>query len=771
MHYMERQPFSYTELSPFAPFRPEGPLPPGLKLEIVSSSYKSCGLRPKTVLRTMGIRTSTEPPRRKLRFALDDPEARRGNANRPSFHQALYTYLTNQAKYADVFSRLIEPCLDRKNDALFLDADKFKATMSREEHDPVNESPDVAAGSLQEALALFVLAFGLLEPDQAHEIADPLLKSGFCFRRFFGVDSEGAVRSEKQRETLPHPPKAGSDVSSATDNSAISTPVHSTRGPLHCELMELRRGLEVVRAKRIHFGQMDLLDESGFDEAYREETGSIVALKEFEQRIEHDLSETIHKLESRISDHLTSLTVSWPTQDPLEQADWLDTYRKRISAAMLLLDQMDDHNATRVVLQSIQDDFSGPALAIENVLELIKHVSDCVELSRHAAEELDTQLGLLRRRLADCDSVRQAQSLKDLSASEACLLVNWALSDEDAEPLLPLFFRLTAECTRSDLTLEVSSKLLLTALNRCSEAGEDDSYQEQLSFVPTKALQELLRIGSDDLVRHIILITFRESLSRGVPHFLTEIWPYFARWRDAESCVGQQVQRLVVILEAVYQSSESMHSVSRVLANCLASDSSDLRFDDISFTKQSTRDLATSLESTGNVEGIYRRLRNEVCTRYLKPIATNVRARRLIEVRRDFTSLRRELLDDHISDKVVARLEDKRGLHAGHKRSLKRYLQGKLTEIEGWMTEQETLEKRDDSPDADDNLRRFTHELARLAQKLYSEENESAEVGSPIWLEYKVRQVIEGTCIRPPTRTIICLLWTTPPARSPLSIR
>ena len=740
---MESQPFSYTGLSPFAPFRPEGPLPPGLKVESISSVYKSHGLRPKTVLRTMGIRISTEPPRRTLRLALDDPEARRGNPKRPPFHQALYTYLISQAKYADVFSRLIEPCLDTRNDALFLDADKFKATMFREEHDPANEYPEIAAGSLQEALALFVLAFGLLEPDQANEIAEPLLKSGLCFRRFFGVDSEGAVRSEKQLDTLPHPPKASADVSSTSDNSAISIPAHRTHGPLHSEFMALRKGLEVVRAKRIHFGQMDLFEQSGFDEAYRAEQDSIVALKEFGHRIEHDLSETIHKLESRVSDHLTNLTVRWPTQDPLEQADWLDTYRKRISAAMLLLDQMDDHNAARVALQSVQDDFSGPALDIENVLELIKHVADCIELSRHTAEEFDAQLGLLRSRLADCDSVRQAQSLKDLSASEACLLINWALSDEDAEPLLPLFFRLTAECTRSGLTPEDSSKLLLTALNRYAEAGEDDSYQELLSFVPTETLQELLLTGSDYLVRHIILITLRESLSRSVPHFLTEIWPYFARWTDSERCVGQQVQRLVIILEAVYQTSESMHSVSRVLANCLASNSSNLRFDDISFTKQSTQDLANSLESPGNVDGIYRRLRNEVCTRYLKPIATNVRARRLIEVRRGLTSLRRELLDDHVSDKVIARLDDRRGLHAGHERSLKRYLQSKLTAIERWITEQEKLEKRDDSPDADDNLRRFTKELAPLAHKLHSEENEAAVVGSQIWLEYKVRQVIE----------------------------
>ena len=48
--------------------------------------------------------------------------------------------------------------------------------------------PDpIPEGSEAEALALFALAYGLLQPDEAVAIVDAVASAGAGFRRFFGL--------------------------------------------------------------------------------------------------------------------------------------------------------------------------------------------------------------------------------------------------------------------------------------------------------------------------------------------------------------------------------------------------------------------------------------------------------------------------------------------------------------------------------------------------------------------------------------------------------
>lgn len=185
-----------TLTSPYAPVVPDGPLPPSVTETLVSSAYRAFrpDLRAKHVLATLGIRPGLEQANRVLRRALDRPEARAGDNDapdsvvRPPLFLALYVLLKDHLASADhVYKAIVQPAEHQREDLTFLDAAIFDAGIEREKA-RFSQVPDpIPEGSEAEALALFALAYGLLQPDDAAAIVGAVTSAGAPFRRFFGL--------------------------------------------------------------------------------------------------------------------------------------------------------------------------------------------------------------------------------------------------------------------------------------------------------------------------------------------------------------------------------------------------------------------------------------------------------------------------------------------------------------------------------------------------------------------------------------------------------
>jgi hypothetical protein len=182
--------------SPYAPITPDGPLPPALSEAIVSSAYRAFrpDLRAKHVLATLGIRPGQEQANRVLRRALDRPDARAGQNDapdtvaRPPLFLALYVLLKEHLASADhVYKAIVQPAERERDELTFLDAGILRAGVEREADRFRDVTEPIPAGSEAEALALFALAYGLLQPDDAPAIVEAVGAAGPPFRRFFGL--------------------------------------------------------------------------------------------------------------------------------------------------------------------------------------------------------------------------------------------------------------------------------------------------------------------------------------------------------------------------------------------------------------------------------------------------------------------------------------------------------------------------------------------------------------------------------------------------------
>lgn len=175
---------------PFAPFDPAGALPPGVTAEHVALAYRSMDLRPKLVLYSLDIKSFTGLPATRLRRALDNPAARRERTGghherqRPSFHDSLYNAMRERSVESDgVYATIVLPSEKSENDRTFLDAAAFATHVAAAANlDAATIEPD----SREETLALFALAFALLQPEDAAAILEPVMAKSAALRGFFG---------------------------------------------------------------------------------------------------------------------------------------------------------------------------------------------------------------------------------------------------------------------------------------------------------------------------------------------------------------------------------------------------------------------------------------------------------------------------------------------------------------------------------------------------------------------------------------------------------
>lgn len=178
----------------YAPRTPGGALPPGLSAEAVGRLYKQfrADLTAKKVLAILGIRAALTGRAEQLRTALDAPAARaavttpRGELLLPSFHEAMYGWLLGTPAGSRVHEWVIEPAQRVVEERTFLDPERFSEAVARHAAALTPAGPAVEPATDPEALALFSLAFGLLQTDDGAALLAPVVALAPAFAAYFG---------------------------------------------------------------------------------------------------------------------------------------------------------------------------------------------------------------------------------------------------------------------------------------------------------------------------------------------------------------------------------------------------------------------------------------------------------------------------------------------------------------------------------------------------------------------------------------------------------
>lgn len=231
--------------SDYAPLKPDGALPPAVGKDLVRRVYEKIGLSLLANLTGPGkqVPSLRGPAYIVLRSRLNDPEFRQHlrQTSIPTRHMGekvcgfeLNLYFQLCLKARGVYSHSIKPAERLRNGIPYLEPTEF-ARLVKRRWKPLKVAGTLKSHSDQEHLALFVLAFGLLQPDDASALVRPLLSLGVGFREFFKVQpaisgpspAASPLGLEGVNTPLQFQPLSSLVVSHATPSSARSPPVET----------------------------------------------------------------------------------------------------------------------------------------------------------------------------------------------------------------------------------------------------------------------------------------------------------------------------------------------------------------------------------------------------------------------------------------------------------------------------------------------------------------------------------------------------------------
>ena len=757
--------------SVYAPLDPESALPPGLDERVVANSYKATGVLPKRVLLELGIRRYNETAAIRLRKALDDPDAR-ARLSRPiskvrSLHQAIYALLINQPAYRSVYKRLVKPSeLVRRESGrprvTELNPVEFEARVTADQLDCSWSDREVGSQSDEEGLALFALAYGLLQPGDAPRILAPILAIGASFREFFGVTGDVSLLTIAEAEVIDKPHQedvrdavSGGPTQPVSAIHAIQDVVspEETRGPSQQAVVPYRgrrtqsvrkaiRTLQAHRATRKSLGMADLLDESAFKAARDLELVALADIEKLDQVLRNQWESTSLHYAALAQDFGVRLSMGACPSGLENIAASLDDLESDGAELLRLVAALKSNSAKAQAVGASLARASlhkGAPVDLPGAIESLKQQLAAATASTEQAQQWKDKRRVLQEKLGDCAGVRPATSLETIEPDDVTALLEYSLVNSDWDTLRPLLFRLWSErFAWSGPAASTIAEVLDQALGAAASNGDLDRHTEQLSYLERGTLQDLLGLPNPSLVRHVVFATFRESLARRHSLFLTAIWGFERAWTTRASTVGDRLQRFFSILYQCFIRSRSAPRAMSFLARADATEEGDSSCG-IETTIQDAKDVATLLEEAGHVPGLFGRLRFWSMTHYFMAVASAVREQRREDVVKLLKPLQRRFRSGELAKEVFEAVAS-RNTRAVHRESLTRYLDDQIALVTSWLSR--TAPESEIQHDA--ALGMESLELQRLASQLARGRTRAGDIspGSVSWLEKEIGRLI-----------------------------
>ena len=755
----------------YAPLDPDSALPPGLDERVVANAYKATGVLPKRVLLELGIRKYTETAAIRLRKALDDPAAR-ARLRRPiskvrPLHQAIYALLNAQPAYRPVYKRIVEPSEIVRDESgsrpiTELNPVEFEARVTTDQSDCSWSEREVGSQTDEEGLALFALAYGLLQPGDARRILTPILAIGASFREFFGVTDSVppplVPEVEQIDQTHPNDAPDGVRQTQTIPEKHISHDVGSlgdTRGPstkqtvtpyLGLRTQSLRKALRTLQtrsAARKALGMADLLDESAFRAARELEVAVLSDVSKLEQSLRVQWEATTQHYATLAQEYGVQLTTEACPAVSGKIAESLDHLESDGAELLRLVAALRANGATALAegasLPRVPLHDGAPVDLPGAIESLRKQLAATAESLQRAQRWKDTRR-VLQGQLRDCAGVAPATSLATIGPEDVAALLESSLVNSDWDTLRPLLFRFWSErfaWTASGAS--TVSGVLEQALGAAASNGDLDRHAEQISYLVRGTLQDLLGLPNPALVRHVVLATFRESLARRDSFFLTAIWGFERAWTNRASTLGDRLQHLFTIWYQCFVRSKSAPLVMSFLARPDVAAQDDTTKAIVRSRAPDANDIATQLEDPGHAPGLFGRLRFWAMTHRLKPVASAVREQRRADAVELLRVLQRRFRSGELVEEVVGAVAS-RNTRADHRESLTRYMDDQIGLVTSWLSR--TASEGEGHEDA--TLGRESLDLRRTATQLAGSSMDTGEnsPGSVFWLEKEVGRLI-----------------------------
>lgn len=736
--------------SPYAPLSPSGPLPPQLGAATVKAAYTELGVSLSHVLSLVTVKgnPATDTAAQRLRRALDQPSNRKNltqaEGGHKSLHEILFQYLKRSSHGQGVYLRLIKPCIRDRNGLAFLDHELFARHLEAEVKEVGVRKEPITPRSPEDALVGFVLAFCLLQPDEAEQVLRSVIRLGPAYAQFFGITQVELPLVESVPGALPRGPgpfpAAESPVPSPLALAAsLFDPVPEKfqgRLPRVVELQQLRDAGEAAKRVRQRVGAAESLDRPAFDDAVAREQDAQEKLQRWERLLPYDSRKLLEEARCLLEPYVGNLQVISPEPAPADVlARWLDATEQQVGELRNLRQELEEKQA---LLHQLAPQHALPPAALEPCTRL----DDASVLLRQRLHSLEqelltlanwrAELQQLREELADCIRSAESSSLRKLAPERVLVLVQGCRLEAELEPLSPLVLRLLAEAGAwtTDEPPPDQLRVVRELLDASARSGDAERHTALTSYLSTGVVQSILRSSNDQVSRHLVLAAFRESIARQQPTFFHHVWQS-SGWHHRRVCVGERLFRLYEGLQRLLATLGGIHPVLLGIASPRHESMVDGDFE--TRRRQVAEDVARRLEETTGVTGHFFRLRSIACRTFFRPLAPAVRQRRLQQVQPALLSLEHRFREERLVQEVLEKFGDTRELRSSHHDSVTRYINERLDELREWVDAESLLLRVIDQAEENPAWGEVTPLIQQLCQQ--AEETPPAEPGSVEWLE------------------------------------
>ena len=720
----------------YVPLNPAGALPPGLEAGLLKAALKQVGVTPIRALRLLGVRHMAENPANRLREVLDDPAARLlldqalvscSPEQRPRLCVVLYRYACRMVFHGGVYSSVIKPAeTEDEHHVRSLDPEVFRDRVAAQAEDLVVESLEDRRSDAA-VLALFVVAYGIYQPEDAPHFVEAVTGLGEPFKDYLGVDWDPPeVKIERTVDDSD-----GSDIPQGTDlpkaplGASIASEVADTTTESEQIVIAARRPSEIIPKSA------DGL--SPFDIAEQEQLAAGRKLRRIGDSAEGLAAEFGLRLVFGVTER-----EGCTREQRLEIAE-ADLGELEVTARRLRLALATD----ACDLEPLRPQLPKRALtSLKQLGELLEGRLERLEILATYHDEWDENRERILGILQDCSESRSSRSLASLRRRDARSLVCGALFDAGMVELVPGFIRLWAELSRwSEDGVPKPDALLLTELfDRAAQDDDWERYYALLGWLDAAQIQSLLGSDGERLRRHVVLVSFCQGAAHTDPSFFTSIWVY-PEWDRRQVDVGSHLASLFDQLQDIYRRTGRYGPILEGLSGAGAIEDEESR---LLHRSAEAKEWAQRLRFSTGSAGNYRRLRVIACTRLFQSVSD------LLSQGREgaAASMVQRLLADHAKGTLVKQVvgdyseqyrEPGRRLREDHVAGLQRFISDRLGKLSDWLTVPATESAHDVPAQVADAVRRV-HSLLR-------HRGADLEVGSIEWLEAQLSDLLEAARI------------------------
>lgn len=715
----------------YAPIAVDGPLPSFFSASLAKQLYGKNGHNLSFLFRKLKKNKPIKNSADTFRSLLNQSEIRdkltlaKGKNGIPSLgvHQFINGFYATSSVYINV----IKPSLVSIDDVLFLDVKAFRSSLTKCEFSNFNLQDEQSDEFI---LAMLVLAYGLLQPDDASELVASLIEVNEGYRTQFILEDILPVKKTAAVTLIEEPLTTNQKMNESNcatlmlDEKINSLKKKKERNYV-TKLSDFVSNLQEAKEIRVKIAGDVNARISAVQDSIDLESQAEAQYKAFTKRLREGLKVILADLESLASVSSSFSVAQSSYDDDQSIAQLVDSYNTLGFTLCEYFSFMAGIEECLVPHWGHSDFYVFPeSISSIGELKLCLEKYCCNWITAvEQSQKLKKHFSFLSNTLEDCLSYAPAGSFDSLTVNDVVVLLSWIEQEPNRYILLPLVMRLLFEVAKGKTRTVCLEKLYYWAV-KLQDDNEFLSPFALLIFLRPEDIQLCLKSNNAKLKRFVVLVTFLNSLSCNDSFFFNYVWNN-SDWKKKE-CMGGNISEYCDILYKCYQANTLTLVHNMISKSVKVHDEKNC---EINISDAKAVLVKKLLHCHTNMTGFFQRLRSKSHELYFKNLGKLIDSEQLLIAHELCERIAEENITGILYSNLSKDFIDKEKLAAKHKTSITKYVQELLDECNIFF---ELIQIRNISDQELDSL-------AIVYSKICKTSHNVSSFGSVAWCETLLR--------------------------------